>query len=91
MERSYIIRKNGKPMIRLSKKFSGRIGDMAVKRVNIHIIENKNKIDESDRRFIISIREDGKNTGEYKIAQINFNEEELKELRDNIDIILNRK
>ena len=91
MERSYIIRKNGKPMIRLSKKFSGRIGDMAVERVNIHIIENNNKIDESDRRFIISIREYGKNPGEYKIAQINFNEAELKELRDNIDIILNRK
>jgi len=93
----FIIKRNGKPQIKISKKLHSTYGFMSgnpfsSKEGNIFINELKvNSIKRTFRKFIISIRNigTGKNEGEYRIQQLNLDESELLELRNSIDILLN--
>lgn len=60
------------------------------KNQNMFISEYKNN-NSLDRKFVISIRLDGRNEhkGKCRLTQMNFNEIELMELRNQIDNLLN--
>lgn len=87
------LRPNGKPAFKLSKDVSGSIGRFQCKKNNLFLIEQNIRSPHpiNERRFIMSIRNDGirQNEGEHKLSQIQLNEYEMKLLRDSIDDILN--
>lgn len=81
---------NGKPRINLYKKYSGTIGGMSVKGINLHFCESKVNSPKIfvPKRYIMSLRQDGINLGEYKMTQITLTEEELILIRDSINSLL---
>lgn len=99
METFFRINTNGKPMAKLYKDNSSTIFSknnilFHYSRANMFINEFKtNSLIKQQRSFAITIRLDGnyKNSGEYKMSQMEFTEEELIKLRNNIDRILNCK
>lgn len=82
---------NGKPKINLYKKHEGTIGNMKVKGVNFHLSELKvnSPLSDESKRYIISLRQDGKENCVYKMTQMNLTEEDLILIRDSINSILN--
>lgn len=81
---------NGKPKINLYKKCMATIGTMKVKGINIHISESKvNSIRTFEpRKYMMSLRQDGINNGDYKMTQISLTEDELILIRDSINSLL---
>lgn len=92
-------RANGKPMLQMYREVEGEkylINRLREKfhigKENLFLIEKKvNSSVPTIRKFVLSVRNDGKgsNSGEHKLSQIDFDERELKLLRDCIDDILN--
>jgi hypothetical protein len=95
MEIIMSIKENGKSHIHIYKDGNGTLspwGDSKFnyKKRNMFISEYGVSGESNERKFAISIRVDGRdsNEGEYKLTQMNFNEDELRNLRDSIDILL---
>lgn len=91
MKIEYRVKENGKSCINLIKTTKGKTGDFNHNKQNLFLNEYKlNNNNSKERRFVVSIRLDGcgKNDGYYKMSQMNFNKEELEELRNQIDKIL---
>ena len=85
-----IIKKNKKPKINFYKKHCGTIGDMKVKGVNLHLSElrvNSPNLN-PERKFVMSLRQDGIYNGEYKLTQMILTKEELIQIRNGINEIL---
>ncbi|MBD5589357.1 hypothetical protein [Clostridium botulinum] len=98
MKVNYKIKENGKPSVAFSKEghytsFNLLTNEhFSYKKQNLFLHESKLNSNNSnkDRRFTISIRQDGDNkeVKKYKMAQMNLNEEELTIIRDNINKML---
>lgn len=85
-----VIKENKKPKINFYKNHKGTIGTMKVKRVNLFLSELKvnSPIPNPDRKFVMSLRQDGINRGEYKLTQMMLTKEELIEIRNGINQML---
>jgi hypothetical protein len=90
------IKSNGKPCIHINRETNGT-RFLGIKRIPFHIKRDNLFITElrvnsriPERKFVISIRNDGKgkNDKEYILSQMNFNEVELLQLRDSINNII---
>ena len=100
MDTSYEIGSNGKPRVEFSKECKGvtqfnrttgkifKIGKETLFLTEYKINSPKEVI---ERSFRMSLKQDGinDNAGEYRIAQMKLNKEELTNIRDNINKILN--
>ena len=93
----YLIRENGKPRVKLSRNmdavtFSRITGQkFNYNKVNMFIMEQKlNSKEPRPRQFIISMRMDGyrADLGEFKLAQMNFDYDDLVNLQKYIGKIL---
>jgi len=97
MDINYKIKDNGKPSVSFKNAgMSGTLSPMSSKQfnysaVNLFISEFRVNPEINKRKFMIVMRMDGshKNKGEYRMAQMGFDESELLELRNNIDKMLN--
>ncbi|MFJ8528463.1 hypothetical protein [Bacillus sp. NPDC094106] len=87
--------KNGKLKKHLSKEAIQIIGGFHCRKTNMFIIEKqKNNLSKEPlRKFVISMRLDGNNQNnhEFKMAQMDFNEEELIQLKEQIEDILSNR
>jgi hypothetical protein len=89
---------NGKSSYKISREYSSMTTFRGINRVPFYIKQDNMFITElkvnskiPERKFIISIRRDGKgkNDREYILSQMEFNTNELLQVRDCIDNILN--
>lgn len=85
-----IIKENKKPKINFYKKHCVTIGDMKVKGVNLHLSESRvnSPSPNPERKFIMSLRQDGIHKGEYKLTQMMLTKEELIQIRNSINEII---
>lgn len=83
---------NGKIATTLSKKGYSIIGGFHCEKVNMFISElsKSRPTEEMLRKFVLSIRLDGtkEDSGKHKLTQMSFDEQELMQLRDEIDKVL---
>jgi len=97
MNVEYKLKENGKPLVTFKNtRMSGTLSPMNSNKfnysaVNLFISEFRVSSEMNERKFIIAMRMDGtyKNKGQYRATQMGFDENELMELRDNIDKLLN--
>jgi hypothetical protein len=88
---------NRKPCVHISREYSSMTTYRGVHRVPFHIKKDNLFVTElrvnsriPQRKFVISIRRDGRgnNSGEYILSQMEFSEVELLQLRDSINNII---
>ncbi|APR02581.1 hypothetical protein RSJ2_3944 (plasmid) [Clostridium botulinum] len=98
MKVNYKIKENGKPSVAFSKEghytsfnlLTDEHFNYRKQNLFLHEMKLNNNNSNKDRRFTISIRQDGDNkeVKKYKMAQMNLNEEELTIIRNNINKML---
>lgn len=86
-----VISLKDKRRITMFDRFGELKSSFKVKGTNMFLTEIKrNNAIDSERKFIISIRQDGINN-DYKMSQMEFNENELNELKDCIEDMITYK
>lgn len=85
-----IIKESKKPSIHLYKRVSCTTGNMKVKCKNLFIRELKvnSPSTNPERSFVMSIRQDGVENGNYKLSQIHLTKKDLIRVRNSINDIL---
>lgn len=82
---------NGKPTIELYRKKSNDIENTYLNEMYLSISETKKSSDsyQSEKEFLMTLKQDGFNIGEYSKIDVFLTENDLIKVRNSIDEILN--